>query len=183
MIESKIWRRWSGEQLIVAMAHQAKNEGFPHDDSAAYTAISVLFVLVTILYLRWRSVKSDVSNFPWTGRELGGFSMRRQYFVGHALELFREGHSKVPFNISLNQVISLIILSSKTPSGVSLQQMVRSLMDSQIPWFCTQFSQATCLYYRFATLTNFVTNLRMLPVVVQQTRRSMMFLVSYSLHF
>lgn len=99
MTESKIWGRWSRGKLITAMAHPTKSEGLPHDGSAAYTALSVLFVLVTLLYFRWRSAIGDISNFPLVGKELGGFSQRRQYFGGHALEIFREGISKVFSNI------------------------------------------------------------------------------------
>lgn len=116
------------------MAPQALLENLYQDGPAVYKAISVLLVLATVLYIHSRSAVKDVSRFPLIGQNVGGFSKRRRYFVNHALELFLEGYLKVPFNVEHHMSILLIILSSKTLCGVSLQQMVGNMMTFPTCW-------------------------------------------------
>lgn len=126
------------------MAHQPKLESLYQGGPVVYKAVSVLLVLATVLYLHSRSAIKDVSRFPLIGQNVGGFSKRRRYFVNHALELFLEGYLKVPFNVEHHISILLIILSSKTLCGVSLQQMVGNMMTIPTYWSRTYISQARC---------------------------------------
>ena len=64
-----------------------------------YRALSVVLVLITILYVNLTSTAIAVARFPLIGQSLGGYTKRRAFFATQALDLFREGHLKVPSNV------------------------------------------------------------------------------------
>lgn len=106
------------------MAQPGSIEDLSQGGVGIYKGLSVVLVLTTILYINLTSTARAVAKFPLIGQSLGGYTKRRTYFATQALDLFREGYSKVPSNVQYRISIMLMHRSSRTLYGVSPHPMV-----------------------------------------------------------
>ena len=107
------------------MAQQGSIEDLSQGGVGIYKALSVVLIFTTILYINLTSTARAVAKFPLIGQSLGGYTKRRAYFATQALELFREGYSKVANNVLYRISTMLMVRSSRILYGVSLHPMVR----------------------------------------------------------